>query len=170
MSSRILEFYRLEAPDSERRMIREYWQWSDAEIEQIHDFIQWMFPLDEPSSVNPDAPLLTTEDRAAFCSDSLLQGCLRKSEERFLNFLGLQIGPNGVVGRSPNFRQRIHLWKYSNHNWLRITRMLKSLRLLGFENEAKEVWKCLRKLHDDGYVSERSFGYWNDAADGLDAE
>lgn len=171
MPSRIVEFYRREKPDSEGRMLEEYWGWGNDTLEQLHDFIQWMFPLNEPSAVNLDAPLVTREDQDAFRREPLLQSSMRRSLSVFLNFLGLEMRQDGHVDRRANFGQRISLWRASNHNWLRITRMLKSLRLLGFEKEAREVWKCLRQLHEkEGYVSEHSFGYWREAADAPDAD
>ena len=169
MASRILDFYRLEKPDSEGRMLEEYWRWGQDQTEQCHDFIQWMFPLEAPSAVNPDAPLLTEEDEAAFRQEPLLRSSLRRSLGFFLNFLGLAISPDGRVDRNEKFHERIALWRTANHNWLRITRVLKSLRLLGCEDEARAVWKCLRNLHEeDGYVSENSFSYWREAAEGFD--
>ena len=169
MSSPIVEFYRLNEPDSVGRMLSEYWSWDDQTLEFCHDFIQWMFPLDEASAFNPDAPLLTEEDCEAFGRDSLLQNCVRRSLKRFMAFLGLEIGSEGAVGRSANFDRRIAVWNGMNHNWLRITRLLKSLRLLGMENEAREVWKCLKMLHnEDGYIPNDSFAYWMDAASGLE--
>ena len=73
----------------------------------------------------------------------------------------------GEVAKAAHFDQRTVLWKYANHNWLRITRMLKSLRLLGLETDAQRVWGCLRELHEqEGYVSAASFRYWQDAAEG----
>ena len=145
-------------------MLDEYWGWDIDTLEQVHDFIQWMFPLNEPSAVNPDAPLVTAEDQHAFRHEPLLKSSMLRSLNVFLNFLGLEMCQDGNVVRHAQFDQRISLWKYSNHNWLRITRMLKSLRLLGFETEARAVWKCLRELHEDGFVSENSFRYWSEAA------
>jgi hypothetical protein len=169
MSSRIIQFYRLIGTDTEGRRLDEIWTWPDERTERVHDFIQWMFPMDQASGVNPDAPLLTKADRAAFAADPMLATNLRRSLKFFLNFLGLEITPTGQVTGSPRFQQRIAIWNRSNHNWLRITRMLKSLRLLGLESEAQAVWNCLRELHEkDGYVSEYSFEYWREAAAGLE--
>jgi len=148
-------------------MLEEYWSWDDTEIESVHDFIQWMFPLDEPSAVNPDAPILTRDDKTLFRKDPLLQSSMSRSLLVFLNFLGLEMRYGQVV-RGAQFTKRINIWQSPNHNWLRITRMLESLRLLGFEKEAREVWNCLCKIHDEGYVSENSFEYWSEAAEGLD--
>jgi hypothetical protein len=149
-------------------MLSDYWSWDEEELEACHDFIQWMFPLDEPSAFNADAPLVTPDDQKAFRREMQLQIAYRRSIAKFLEFLGLQIGADGLVNRGPNFDRRLAVWRGLNHNWLRITRMLKSMRLLGFENEAAAVWRCLRMLHDDcGFVSETSFAYWQGAASGL---
>lgn len=165
MPSAIVDFYRQDKPDSEGRMLREYWAYDDQTMEYRHDFIQWMFPLEEPSAFNPDAPLVTEQDKREFRQDSLLQNSLRRSLARFLVFLGLEMTKDGSVRKGPNFVQRSAVWIAPNHNWLRITRLLRSLRLLGLEVEARQVWKCLQHLHEvERFVSEESFEYWHDAA------
>lgn len=163
--SQLLDFYRLVAPDSEGRMLSEIWGWSDAMLEGCHDFIQWMFPLDEPSAFNPDAPLVTEADRVAFHREPALRSAVRQSLSAFLAFLGLTLAPDGTIVRAENFHRRLSIWKYPNHNWLRITRVLKSLRLLGFDTEANALWQRLKDLHEnDGLVSKDSFEYWRNAA------
>jgi hypothetical protein len=169
MSTPLLDFYRGKKRDSEKRTLKEIWEWSDADLEYHHDFIQWMFPLVEPSMVNADAPLLTAEDQAAFRNKPELKAAMQKSLDVFLAFVGLIKTADGRVIRGENFIRRQSIWTHSNHNWLRITRVLKSLRLLGFEEEARAFWNCLEELHEkDGFVSENSFEYWKDAADGLE--
>ena len=64
--SRVVDFYLGTRPDTEGRFLKDLWSWSDRDLEEVHDFIQWLFPLPEPSQFNPDAPLLTAEDIAAF--------------------------------------------------------------------------------------------------------
>jgi hypothetical protein len=146
-------------------MLEQIWWWSDDELEHCHDFIQWMFPLDEPSAFNSDAPLVTEEDRAAFRDDERVQAAMRRSFSVFLRFLGLALTPDGTVIRGDNFQSRSSLWRHPNHNWLRITRVLKCLRLLGFEAEARALWQFLRDLHEkDGFPFYGSFEYWMAAA------
>jgi len=165
--SHLLDFYRLQKPDSEGRLLSDLWTWSDDQLEQCHDFIQWVFPLAEPSSVNPDAPLVTGADRQAFRSDEHLRSNMRRSLSVFLRFLGLETNGNAQVTRPSNFANRSAIWRHPNHNWLRVTRLLKSLRLLGFDKEAAAVWACLKELHEnDGLVMEDSFSYWREAAGG----
>ena len=58
----LLRFYRLEGPDARGRTLPEIWAWDAARLEGVHDYIQWLFPLPEPSAFNPHAPILTHGD------------------------------------------------------------------------------------------------------------
>jgi hypothetical protein len=51
-SSRLLAFYRGQAPDDAGRWLKDIWEWDDEQLETTHDFIQWLFPLPEPSRFN----------------------------------------------------------------------------------------------------------------------
>ncbi len=164
--SHLTDFYSLKAPDTQGRMLGDILKWSDDAWECHHDYIQWLFPLDQPSGFNPNAPLLTEADRAAFRASAKLQLVLRRgSLARFLAFLGLFSEDDVVIRPGDNFNNRRALWAYPNHNWLRITRVLKSLRLLGLEADARAFWRCLQKLHEErGFKFEGSFSYWQAAA------
>jgi hypothetical protein len=168
--SQLLDFYRQLTPDSEGRMLEDIWQWDHAQLEACHDYIQWLFPLDVASNFNPDAPLLTKEDMAAFRRNDLLQDHLRKSFEMWIDFVGLDFAvddspqPARRIIKGPNFEARKSLWARPNHNWLRMTRVLKSLKLCGLEKQAAILFDCLQQIHAEGYVSEESFAFWKDAA------
>ena len=162
--SRLLSFYR--GTDAEGRRLEEIWSWDDGELEAVHDFIQWLFPLPEPSRFNPDAPLLTETDIAAFRGDEQLRANLRRSFERILTFLGLALSEDGKVVEGPNFARRARdLWAYPNHNWLRVTRILRSLRLLGLEDEAQALYERLAEFHRGRRfpITADTFRYWAEA-------
>jgi hypothetical protein len=164
--SRLVEFYRGRAVDTEGRRLEDIWGWSDHELELVHDFIQWLFPLPEPSQFNPDAPLLTPQDIATFRSDEQLQNNLRKSFERILLFLGLRQEGNGDVVEGDNFTARAEdVWDYPNHNWLRITRILRSLMLLRLEPEAQALYRRLENFYRGQRFPIRAdtFRYWTEA-------
>jgi hypothetical protein len=169
--SKLVDFYRDETSDSEGRMISEIWRWGHDELEFSHDYIQWLFPLDVESHFNPDAPLLTREDQKAFRSNDLLQNSMRRSLIMWLDFAGLALrataGENSAqqIVKGSGFEARRSFWTHPNHNWLRITRVLKSLRLCGLDEEARIFFDCLRRLHDEGFVSVDSFGFWRRAMD-----
>src|SRR5436190_6237830 len=102
----LLEFYAGRGTDSEGRRLADILAWDDEDLEQVHDFIQWLFPLPERSNFNPDAPLLSTKDIAAFRADAHLRANLEKSFARILTFLGLAFDETGKVVAGPNFAAR----------------------------------------------------------------
>ena len=167
--SRIVEFYRGERTDTEGRLLQEIWDWSDGRLEAVHDFIQWLFPLPEPSRFNPDAPLLGQEDIAAFRKDEHLRANLRKSFARILTFLGLRQAQGGEVVEGENFAARAgDVWDSPNHNWLRITRILRSLRLLGLETESEALYGRLEAFYRSRRfpIPADTFRYWTEAVQG----
>jgi len=162
--SQLVAFYRGEANDSEGRSLADFWTFSDGQMESRHDFIQWMFPLEEPSQFNPDAPILTRADREAFQDDPALRANLLKSFDRFLGFLGLAREEDRVVPTS-DFEEKRWRLNEPNHNWLRITRVLASLRLLGLANESKGFHQGLESLIAQGKarITADTRAYWKNA-------
>jgi hypothetical protein len=165
--SRLVAFYRGEATDTEGRRLEEIWDWNDEELEIVHDCVQWLFPLTEPSQFNRDAPVLTDADIADFHTDSVLQGNHRKSFERMLAFFGLALAEDGRAVDSPNFAARVpDVWAVPNHNWRRITRILRSLTLLGLATLARIFFGWLEATYGSRKfpISEETFQYWTEAA------
>jgi hypothetical protein len=163
--SRLTEFYRGTAPDTAGRTLEQIQGFSDQRLEAVHDFIQWMFPLRERSQFNPSAPLLTDADVAEFRSDPRLKQNLLRSFEVFLAFLGLTLD-DGIVTRAEDFDAKSDVWKFPNHNWLRITRVLASTRILGLESSSLALFGFLRTLKDsrDSGITDDTFAYWAGAA------
>jgi hypothetical protein len=164
--SALLSFYRGQACDCEGRWVKDLWTWDDGALESVHDFIQWLFPLPEPSRFNPDAPLLTPEDIAGFRAEPQLRANLQRSLERFLTFLGLARRPDGSLVEGPNFTARAaHVWQSPNHNWLRISRVLRSLTLLGLEDEAGKFYAILCDFYQSRRfpIPDSTLRYWTAA-------
>src|SRR5689334_16618561 len=90
IEDQLLAFYRGVGKDSEQRLLDEILRWDDRRLEICHDFIQWLFPTDEPSAVNADAPSVSPLHRAAFADEPLLRDNLSRSFERMLAFYGLK--------------------------------------------------------------------------------
>lgn len=185
--SAIVDFYRDEkgvANPSGYSLFDILHNWEDGDWEGVHDFIQWVFPLKEPSNFNPDAPLLTEEDIALFRADDDLKTALALAYQRFLKFIGLRtalvhggwvtepITPGqsftGEFFTKEEVEKKSRIWTQPNHNWLRITRCLHSLRLLGLEDMATSLFECLCKIYDSNTgVTHDTFEYWQDAAQGV---
>ncbi len=171
--AQLLSFYSGTQPDDRGRLLRNILQWSDDELEVTHDYIQWLFPLAERRGFNPAAPILDAGTISEFRSRPELCRNVQESFKRMLAFYGFELieeSPLRVVP-SESFPERSSTWlMLSNHNHLRITRILRSLRLLGLEEEAAAFFRCLEGLHGKESVtprpriSEETFGYWRSAA------
>lgn len=144
-TSGLLDFYRGDGRDGAGRFLSDVWAFSDEELEVTHDFIQWLFPLPEPSRFVRDVPLLTDEDVLAFRSDpELLSRVLRSAD--------LMRG----------FYARTQAWRRpSDHNHARITRILRFLALLGLEAEAQQLFAWFDV--EAGHLPTRTRWFWQEA-------
>ena len=169
----LIDFYCDARPDNRGRFLREIQNWSDDELERTHDYIQRLFPLDEPSGFNLGAPILNAYTTNRFRSDADLRRRMQTSLARMLAFYGLEMRATVPlsVDRADSFAERAENWLTpSNHNHLRISRILKSLFLLGLEDQAGAVFRYLEVLYKNESVtphpriSLETFSYWRSAA------
>jgi len=167
--SRLTEFYRGRAMLPTGETIDEVLSWDAALLERRHDYIQWLFPLQTASAYNPDAPLLDTPTIVEFRGDPELRKKLVKAFRTMLAFYGFACDDKDrsepTVTTSPAFEQVSRSWlKAGNHNLLRITRILASLRVLGLGQYANALFDCLESLRVQfGPVIGSSFQYWQQA-------
>jgi hypothetical protein len=169
MTDPILAFYR-GAPDACGRTLDEILAWDDERLEDVHDYIQWLFPTTRRSDFNPFAPVLTESTVAEFRADAALRARLRDAFLRMLRFYGfevLEVRGHPVVRRAANWPERSPGWLGpGDHNHLRITRILDCLSTLGLGEEAKAFLRELEELEEDGTgrdIDRESFEYWRAA-------
>ncbi len=163
--SALLLFYAGERFDHAGRRFDEILAWDRRRLEMVHDYIQWMFPLPEASRFNPDAPLLSSTDIAAFHSTPHLQGRALAALDVMLEFYGL-IRAAGAIKRGPAFNKSHHWLTPLNHNHLRFTRILLFLRHIGLEAVASQLLTTLQDIasHEGREaISERTLSFWADA-------
>ena len=170
----LIRFY--ESPDGGtdiyNQTLDEILAWTDAQLERSHDYIQTMFPIPEDSPFNPSAPIIDKLTFEAFRSRPELRERLMQSFVRILRFYGFEPRPvddtqGWEVVQAANFESASRNWVMKfNHNHLRITRILRSLRVLGLEDEAAAFFEALKTLHhtSEGVLSQRSFMFWTRAA------
>jgi hypothetical protein len=164
----LLGFYTRAGRDVQGRTHTEILAWSDALLEAVHDYIQWLFPLPEPSSANPSAPVLTPAVLASLRGSPEARSRLRAAWLRMLRFYGLSLKPDGRVTGVAEERARNWLAPY-NHNHLRLTRMLRSLHLLGLEQESAALFNALAAIYEEDAragrrrISPETYGYWERA-------
>ena len=156
--------------DDEGRTFDEILRWEDVRLEMVHDYIQWIFPLPERSGANPWAPVLDAPTVAAICGNAEMQGRLRAAFLRMLAFYGFVLEGDAVV-EGPRFAAASRNWLLAgNHNHLRLTRILRSLRVLGLEREAAALWEALHALYERETAAGRrtitpeTFAFWRKAA------
>lgn len=145
----IVGFLEGKLPDHRGRILDMLLQQTDHQAEATHDYIQWMFPLDEPSRSVNGVPLLTELEIDEIRQSSLAQANLGESARWFIGFL-----------------ERNDHWitKY-NHNHLRITRVIRSLRLLASDMAADEFRDKVLALAGDNLnlVDQKARGFWTNS-------
>src|SRR5262245_66573677 len=98
----LLAFYGDEGVNSSGYTLEQVLAWDDEDWELQHDFIQCLFATDEPSMLNPDAPVLDAATIARFGADPLLRHRLRRSFDRRLMFCGVVRCDHGLAVDYPN--------------------------------------------------------------------
>jgi hypothetical protein len=166
-AQKILDFYNGEPNDQGQTLDYLINRADDQALEFAHGWVQWAFPEFEASSFNLTAPLLTEEIRQSFHRSPNLQEKLLKMFERALKFYGLKMEERtGVVMQGENFLERSAFWlKSSDHNHLRISRILKSLKALQDPAEqhswSKSFFRYLKAIQLARHsISEKNFSYW----------
>ncbi len=168
--SRITQFYYGDTLDHRGRSLDVLQTQTLDGLERTHDHIQWLFPLPERSSASSDAPLLSRADILAFGESEELRGNLERSLLVMLRFYGLEISgePGSLeIHRSDTFEARCHVWLTPfNHNFLRITRILRCLSLLGCEEHAGALLNCLEGIYREYHaiIGQETFQYWRAGA------
>nr|XP_040035216.1 opioid growth factor receptor-like protein 1 isoform X1 [Gasterosteus aculeatus aculeatus] len=109
------------------------WRGDYDKLEHNHTYIQWLFPLRE-QGLNFYAHELTQEEIKEFQSTREAKRRFLAAYSLMLDFYGIKLlDKSGNVARAPNWHQRFQHLNESQHNYLRITRILKSLGELGYE-------------------------------------
>ena len=157
-------------PDSEGRMLQEIQKWDFETLENIHNYIQWLFPLNEVSSANHRAPILTRQDIAEFKTSKIIKNNLIVSFEVMLSFYGFEVLKNDSnisISIANSFDVRSKNWlRRHNHNFLRLTRIIKCLKLSDLDNYAQALFNVLQTLfHSDfeSIIGKETYRYWHNA-------
>lgn len=142
----IVAFLEGAGADARGRTLADVLAFDDAALEWTHDFVQWLFPLTEPSGAVADAPVLTAGEVAAIRGSADAQGGLAAATRRMAEFYaatGDWLAPH-------------------DHNHLRITRIIRSLRLLRDDATADAFRAAIlaRVEATRAPISARSRDYW----------
>ena len=125
--------------------------WDDKKLEITHDYIQYLFPLQEKSKYNKDDILLTENDIEFFKNN---KGIVLLALNRMLQFYGI-----------PNFKfdgKQRYWMKPDDHNHLRLTRIMRFLQLIGMGIASVKLFIVLCKINREikNSISEKTFTIW----------
>ncbi|XP_064506264.1 opioid growth factor receptor-like protein 1 isoform X1 [Pseudopipra pipra] len=122
------------------------WKGDYEKLEHNHTYIQWLFPLRE-QGLNFYAKELTTYEIEEFKKTKEAIRRFLLAYKMMLEFFGIKlIDKTGNVARAANWQERFQHLNESQHNYLRITRILKSLGELGYESFKSPLVKFI--LHE----------------------
>ncbi|XP_043295087.1 opioid growth factor receptor-like protein 1 isoform X4 [Cervus canadensis] len=122
------------------------WKGDYEKLEHNHTYIQWLFPLRE-QGLNFYAKELTTYEIEEFKKTKEAIRRFLLAYKMMLEFFGIKlIDKTGNVARAVNWQERFQHLNESQHNYLRITRILKSLGELGYESFKSPLVKFI--LHE----------------------
>lgn len=160
---KLILFYQGKIPTEDGDYIDDIMKWGYEKLEGCHSYIQWLFPMKEGSMFHPEVPCLTEEEIQLFRTDTSLRTKIQDAFHKILDFYGLEIQGDVIEWQSPGRHKNPRWWlEHFNHNFLRITRILKSLRYMGLEKESQMVFRVLVPLRT--IVSENTFSYWEEAS------
>ncbi|XP_058229063.1 opioid growth factor receptor-like protein 1 [Hemibagrus wyckioides] len=109
-----------------------HWFGDYDKLEHVHCYIQWLFPTHEKAVNTFDE--LSPEVFKLFCRDKEVMKRLLTSYKLMLDFYGIELisEETGEVKRAVNWKERFANLNRNSHNNHRITRILKSMGLMGF--------------------------------------
>lgn len=142
----------------------------DDQLETAHDFVQWLFPTPEKSNFNLSAPVLDEETAKVVKEQALGQKVL-ESYGRFLRFYDLTVLGNAEVAFKdslPLNHPRRWWCKPNDHNHLRLTRIIRCLKLLGYSEQASALYGFLKGTYAKwagNFATLETVQWWKKAAE-----
>jgi len=125
----------------------------DQWLEYTHDWVQWCFPLFEKSQSVKSAPTLESSSEV-----EVIRTCSNCKENLRL----------GLIRYAEFLRDNDQWLRYHDHNHLRITRVIKSAKMLMSEEQATEFFNYVMgqvEARATDLVSTISQKYWKQAVD-----
>jgi Opioid growth factor receptor (OGFr) conserved region len=137
--------------------------WPNSKLESTHDFIQLVFPNFEKSKYNTNTPDLTLEEVNAIKNDPVAYTNMLNAWRRMFDFYGFKLQSDTVL---IDFFTP-HWISLGNHNYLRITRIIKCMKIFQLDNLANSLMNCLEELYPEYSVQIGlvTLDFWRNAAD-----
>lgn len=164
MNTQLIKFYTENGKDHAGRVFGDLIQFNNKELEDCHDYIQWLFPTETRSQFNLDTPTLDQETAVALFDNEVFHVRFQESIKVMLAFWGFKCS-NSLSGLFLP-KHSIQNWMLlDDHNLLRMTRFMESCRLLGYQQVATKLFEVLLALaNSTTFITIENIFYWYHAA------
>jgi hypothetical protein len=155
----ILGFLENRTSDYKARYHSDILYFSDDQLEECHDQIQWMFPLHESSAFAQTYPVLTPESLKVIRESKVVERNMFLAYQRMVYFYGLH---------DPKSERYLD-WTASangrpNHNLLRITRIIRSLRFMELDQLAINLYYLIAtNTNINCHLNDKTLEFWEKA-------
>ena len=158
MSDFFIDFFQNKIRNIDSLTYNDILNYDNKKLEDKHNYIQYLFPLPVKSRYNPNAPVISQIFINEAINNMEIRKNIIKSFLRMLNFYGYSysVKPFDIIDKGET---KQWLTK-QNHNYLRITRILKFLMLVKMDLLAYKFVEQLCKLNESGKIDEESFNVW----------
>jgi len=155
MKNEIVLFYEGTISDTECRFLDDILKFSNLHLESVHNYIQFLFPNRDESAVNLSAPLLTDAIVAEFKARPELRAAVKRSLDTMIKFYDMD-------AKNPWWCTK------NNHNYLRCTRILNTLREFGMTDELNNFHSQLMDIYENNteVIGSITLSYWGNAFEG----
>ena len=152
MAVEVVQFLNGTGIDHRGRSLDDILAWPDDQLEISHDYIQWLFPLSQPSTAVLGSPVLSAADIEAIRGDAAAQRNLLRALDRMRLF----------------YSGTTHWLTPGNHNHLRITRIISSLHKLAQPAAARDFYEFVKASIDaePGSATPLTLSFWEKAVQG----
>lgn len=166
MNKVLFDFYAVGDVDFKGRTLEDMISMTNDQLEKSHDVIQWMFPLNEKSNHNKFAPILDDET----IEKLKLENTFRTNFDRICNRFEKFLEPTVRIVRTSRgevnqLASRPHWVNPHDHNYLRITRVIKCCLLFGQTSSAESFWVAATAIYQKypDLVGDLTKKYWDEA-------
>lgn len=124
---------------------------SEEQLENTHNYIQWLFPTFTQSNFNDTSPVLDEKFINSLENKNKICQLLQEHFDLMYNFYF-----------NPKTLRPYHWLSKNNHNFLRITRMLLCLKYFNYNFNYRNIMEELSFLKEDfpDIITDNTFSYW----------
>lgn len=151
----VIDFLENKVEDYKGRTFSSMLDWTDEQLERCHDQVQHFFPLHEESKHAHTYPIVDKDIIEKAKQSEVIRRNLLLAKDRFEKFYG--------IGQYEDVNKQRKWCKDRNHNLLRITRIIRCLRLFGLDIAASDFYINVITAAKQFDISEITFEYWRKA-------